>query len=180
MFIFCRKIAGRLGGSESLTFYQQPLKQNFNFCYINCLKNYMVNRVDYLLQNKKTEMFVNNEIYVIHPENQFCNLPNGTDSSEVQTKSNILEFINSTYPKQKYLSLIFNPLVQRNMINDELYFIPYPDIHIADFCVFLNNKFGKVETTNNKLIKFCKYLQSLKFKFPKVSVKNPVAQKYLC
>jgi len=125
-------------------------------------------------------MFVNNEIYVIHPENQLCGVSHGTNGSEDQTKSAVVEFINTTYPKQKYLLLIFNPLVRLNMINDDLYFEAYPDIHIADFCVFLNNKFGKIENTNNRVIKLCKYLQSNKLKFPKVSVKNPVAQKYLC
>ena len=84
------------------------------------------------------------------------------------------------YPKQKFLTLVFDILITNNLIDENLYFIPFQQVHIADFCTFLNNNFGKLNSTDGKYIKLCKYFQNLNLKFPKVGIKNPVAQKYLC
>jgi hypothetical protein len=90
-----------------------------------------------------------------------------------------MDFIAKTYPKQKYLPLVFSILEKHNLIDDNLFFIPF-QLHVADVCAFLNNRFGKILTTDLRYIKLCKFLQSHKIKFPKISIKNPVAQKYLC
>jgi len=175
--LYYRKLAGRLGGAKSIDFYQQPLKQNYHFCYINSIKNYIINTIDTLLQGKNTTMFANNELYVIHPENISCVTSEPHHKSK---KHNVLEFIQTMYPKQKFLSLVFEPLVRLQLIDDDLYFTHPLPIHVADFASFLNNKFSKNVPNSNKFIKLCKYLNTLNLKFPKVGIKNPMAQKYLC
>jgi len=123
-------------------------------------------------------MFVNSEIFVIHLESQPCG-GGQTSTNEQKVKHKVLGFVQSMYPKQKFLPLIFDSIVQMNLINDKMYFTDHPHVHVADFCSFINNRFGKNEVAP-KFIKLCKYLQSLDLRFPKAAVKNPLAQKYLC
>ena len=119
-------------------------------------------------------MFYNNLIYVIHQQNDSC------IESNVQIKSDaVTDFISKTYPKQKLLPLVFNIIEKQNLIDENLFFIEFPSIHVADVCSFFNNRFGKIQTTDSGYIKLCKYLQSRQIKLPKVGLKNPVAQKYL-
>jgi len=124
-------------------------------------------------------MFVNKDIYVIHQENHPCGL-SATGVEHQKTKHKVLDFVRSMYPKQKFLLLIFEPLVQLELINDKLYFTDHPQVHVADFCTFINNRFGKNDNVPSKFVKLCKYLQSQDLRFPKVAIKNPLAQKYLC
>lgn len=121
-------------------------------------------------------MFYQQEKFVIHKKNQPCELAeNTTISSSLHTE--IDNFIKDTYPKQKYMSLIFNILQNHNVINENLYFKLF-NIHIADFCSFINNKFcKKIEGENLKL---CKHLQKNNIKLPRVSIKNTLAQRFLC
>lgn len=180
LILILRKIAPRLGGKAFVDFYQEPVKQNFHFCYINCNKNYIINCVEHLFKGNRTTMFFGNDRFVIHKVDKFCtalqNQPETIDSG----KDSILDFITTTYPKQKYLPLLFKQLIKKEFINNDLYFEQHPNIHIADFCTFINNKFGKPEKTDPKFLKLCKYLQAQHVKLPKISIKNPVAQKYLC
>jgi hypothetical protein len=175
---FYRKLQARLGGKEILQFYQEPLKQNFNFCYINCNKNYLINKIDRLFQGEKATMFSNSEKYIIHKIDEPCGLTNAETSASPH--QNVLDFIKETYPKQKYLCLVFDIINKHHLFDDNLFCIPFPNIHIADICSFLLNRFGKNDTTDSRYIKFCKFLQKKGIKLPKISIKNPVAQKYLC
>jgi hypothetical protein len=128
-------------------------------------------------------MFVNKDIYSIHLLNQPCCLPEknlltSSDNPDVQKQMN--QFLLDNYPKQKFLNIVFNMLVKKNLINEDLFFESFSTIHIADFCSFINNRFDKNDKPNSRLIKLCKYLQSKKIKFPIVCIKNPNARKYLC
>jgi len=127
-------------------------------------------------------MFSNGEKFIIHKENESCGLTT-IDSEISETHSpqqNVMEFIKETYPKQKYLSLIFTIIEKHHLFDDNLFCNAFPNIHIADICSFFLNRFGKMENTDNRYIKFCKFLQKKGIKLPKISIKNPVAQKYLC
>ncbi len=123
-------------------------------------------------------MFSNNTVFVIHPKNKPCGqqLKNSSDTLNDQ----VFEFIKNTYPKQKYLAMVFKILQPLNLIDNNLFFTSFPNIHVADFCSFINNKFEKNGATDQKFIKLCKYLRSKQIKFPKIAIKNPVAQKYVC
>jgi len=125
-------------------------------------------------------MFTNKTIYVIHQENQPCGLTSSASTSEQKVSKKVMDFVRSMYPKQKFLSLVFESILQLNLIDDKMYFIGHPHVHVADFCSFINNRFGKNDDIPVKFIKLCKHLQSQGIRFPKVSIKNPVAQKYLC
>lgn len=46
--------------------------------------------------------------------------------------------------------------------------------------MFINNKFFKEKKIDPKFVKMCKWFQNNNIRFPKSSVKNPWAQKYLC
>ncbi len=168
----------RLGGNEVLNFYQEPIKQNYNFCYINTNKNYLINYVNHLFQGQKATMFSNNETWVIHQANKLC----GQDkkpSQQNDVRTEVMQYLKSTFPKQKHLPLVFNILFKHDLIDTNFYFVPVP-LHFADVCTFINNRFGKIDATDMSYIKLCKYLHSRKIKFPKIAIKNPVAQKYLC
>jgi len=123
-------------------------------------------------------MFSNNTVFVIHPKNKPCGqqLKNSSDTLNDQ----VFEFIKNTYPKQKYLAMVFKILQPLNLIDNNLFFTSFPNIHVADFCSFINNKFEKNGGTDHKFIKLCKFLRSKQIKFPKIAIKNPVAQKYVC
>jgi len=166
-----------------LSFYQEPLKQNYHFCYINCNKNYLINQIDLLLKGKRVVMFSNNEKFVIHKLDEPCGHTGDNDidinSSDLSSQHYVITFIKETYPKQKYLTLAFAILEKHNLFDTNLFCIPYPNMHIADICSFFLNRFGKEDKTDSRYIKFCKFLQKKGIKIPRISIKNPVAQKYL-
>lgn len=184
---FCRKLQPRLGGSEILAFYNRIEKFNFRFLYINCAKNYLINCVDQLLLPSSTTpwavtMFANQKVYVIHEENELCrdnqqNQKELTTTTDVQREINL--FLAQTYPKNKTLPMVFQILSKRNIINDDLFFTDFPQLHVADICTFLNNRFGEKQKINSGLVKFCKYIKNLGIKIPKIAIKNPVALKLL-
>jgi hypothetical protein len=158
-----------------MSFYQEPLRYQYNFMYINCMKNYLINCVDNLLQNKNTTMYYNKTKFIIHPVNKPCNLSSLPTSNNIE--SQIKNFIENSYPKNKMIYLVFNVLTKNKLINDDLFFVQFPNIHVADFCSFLLNRFGKKEKTDLNLLKLCKYLKN--YTFPKIALKNPVAIDYL-
>jgi hypothetical protein len=178
----CRKLAPQLGGPELLTFYQQPERHNYNWCYINNNKNFVINCVEQLLVNKPATMFVNHNLFIIHPVNQKCK----TELPQLETKTvpfqqQITDFIQLYYPKQKFMNFVFNILTKHKLLNEDLLFIDFPDIHVADFCSQINNPFNKSKKKNNsKLYKLFKHLRQKKIKFPVVCIKNPSAQTFLC
>jgi hypothetical protein len=177
-----RKLLHRLGGTSILSFFSLPVKYNYHFCYINCNKNYIINCVEKLFSEGKTIMFANQEQFTIHKSNAYCgplnnkNLTSNT-SNMILTECN--DLVTHSYPKNKILPIIIKTLTNHNMINKDLFFNTFPNIHIVDFLSFINNKFGKTENTENNMIKLCKYLNNNQIKFPKISIKNPVARKLL-
>jgi hypothetical protein len=183
-FFSFRKFIPRLGGLPALQFFQEIPQHRYNFLYINCQRNYLINTVDNLFRGQATTMFLNQQIYVIHLKNKPCAISaaaSGTsDGPGLHVDPQIMDFLRSTYSKQKYLPYVFNILGAHALFDKHLFFTKYQNIHIADFCAFLNNSFGKPTTTEARFLKLCKYLQSLKIKLPKIAVKNPVAVKYLC
>jgi hypothetical protein len=50
----------RLGGPETLDFYQSVQKANYHFAYVNSARNYIINRVENLFNaNQQAIMFAN-------------------------------------------------------------------------------------------------------------------------
>jgi hypothetical protein len=137
----------------------------------------MVNCIEKLFQGQHCTMLFNNVLFTIHPKNQTCQKSQQLESNSINTKTS--ELISSLYPKNKSLHLLFNILLNHQLINDELFFVDFPSIHIADFCSFVNNRFSKKEQVKSEFIKLCKYLQQKNLKFPRISIKNPIAQKML-
>jgi hypothetical protein len=123
-------------------------------------------------------MFSNGEKYIIHKVDEPCGLTN-EELSETPHQT-VMDFIRNTYPKQKFLSLVFKIIEKHNIFDENLFCVPFPNIHVADICSFFLNRFGKHETTDTRYIRFCKFLQKKGIKLPKISLKNPVAQRYLC
>lgn len=164
-----------MGGPEVLNFYQEPIRYNYNFLYINCNKNYLINCVDQLLLGKETTMFANQEKYIIHKSNATCSDLSDNNTTDAEVYS----FLNSIYPKQKHLKLIFKLLLKHNLINADLNFKSFPNIHVADFCSFITNPFGDDQKINPNIKRLCKYLQSLGLNFPKCAIKNKHALKLL-
>jgi len=157
----------------------------FHFLYINCQKNYLINRVDQLFRGTGATMYIQKQIYVIHPVHQSCS-PNtenksiNSSDSSTSIQHNIETFLHTTFPKQKYLPLVFSILHPHHLFNAQMFFHDFKNIHIADFISFMINPFGKPDSTDQKFVRVVKYLQSKHIVLPKVAVKNPVAAKYLC
>ena len=140
--------------------------------------------MEQLFFNKPVKMFANNTVYVIHNENESCDTSSLTDDNTNQSniQHEIESFLSQSYPKNKTLPLVFQILVKRNLINDDLFFHNFPDIHIADFCSFLLNKFvnkNSKSNHNSSMIKLCKYIKAENIKIPKIAIKNPVANKLI-
>ncbi len=165
-----------MGGPEALEFFQSVQKANFHFAYVNSARNYIINKVENLFnENQQAIMFANKQTFLIHPSEQDCS--HVQESSEDERNHVVLDFILSTYPKQKYLKLVANILEKHELVNSDLFFSNFPDIHLADFCSFINNRFDKRK--NVRLFELCKFIQSKNIRFPKVCIKNPRANKFL-
>jgi hypothetical protein len=132
-----------------------------------------------LLNEKPVIMFSNNEKFIIHKNDESCKSSQTQEENPNDSfQSAVIEFIKNTYPKQKYLTLVFKIMNTHNLIDANLFFIAFPNLHVADVCAFFNNRFDK--NIDSRFIKFCKFLRQKKIRFPKVAIKNPIAQKYVC
>jgi hypothetical protein len=176
-----QKLKNRLGGNKVFEFWQESDRYNYHFCYINCNRNYLINNIEQLFLGNQATMFATQQKFIIHRDNESCE--QDSDNKIVVTSNvindNVYEYLNQTFPKNKNIHLVFKILLKHNLIDDTLFFSNFKNIHIADFCSFINNRFGKKETTNVNMVKLCKYLNNLKIRFPKISIKNPVAQNML-
>jgi hypothetical protein len=131
------------------------------------------------LNEKPVIMFSNKEKFIIHKNDESCKSSQTQEENPNDSlQSAVIEFIKNTYPKQKYLTLVFKIMNTHNLIDANLFFIAFPNLHVADVCAFFNNRFDK--NIDSRFIKFCKFLRQKKIRFPKVAIKNPIAQKYVC
>lgn len=176
---FFRKLYSRLGGAKALTFYQVNEWQNYHFAYINSKKNYLINNSDVLLDGHSTTMFYQNQVFTIHPQEKPCGQPT-TSPLPSSLAESIHHFLQTNYPKQKLLTLVFDPLIQKDLINENFYFKINENVHIIDFIRWLNNRFDKNEKPPNPLKPIIKTLQIEKIRFPHACVLNPVAKRLLC
>ena len=184
-----RKLAPRLGGNAVLDFYQKPFRSNYHWAYINTAKCYLINCIETLFQTDKTgaaTMFVNDTVYVIHPADELCvkadanaSASSNISSDNVSIQDKMNEFFLTAYPKNKILPLVFKNIVAKQLVDHDLFFVKYPSVHVADFCSFINNKFGKESSSNVTYIKLCKFLKAQAIKFPHIIVKNPIARPLL-
>lgn len=182
-YYIMKKLQHRLGGQQIMNFWQEPPRFNYNFSYINCNKNYVINYVNNLFLGKTATMFANNKKFVIHSEDELCDSISNTNEQNTQQESSIehdiKEYLSNAYPKSKNLFLVSKIFIQNELLNSNLFFKKFPNIHLADFFAYINNKFDKQKETNTPMIKFCKYLQKEKIKLPRIVIKNPNAQKLL-
>lgn len=175
---FYRKLYTRLGGPDVLEFYNSVPKANFNFAYVNNTRNYIINRVQDLLGDTQcATMFANKEVFVIHRADQDCSQPSES-GEETSSNTAVSDFIIVNYPKQRFLKIVATILEKNNLVNSDLFFESFPQIHVADFIAFINNRFDKKE--NVSLTKLCKFMQTKRIKFPQICIKNGRAKKYLC
>lgn len=177
-FFFSRKLYRRLGGTLALKFYENNPWQNYHFAYINSKKNFLINQVDLLFEGGLVNMFAQNQIFSIHPANIICG--QSTSSSTNSLTNSLQEFLKTNYPKQKLLTLIFEPLLEKNLINNNLYFTVDNNVHIVDFIRFLNNRFEKNDKPPTHLKLLVKTLQQENIRFPVTCVNNPLAKRLLC
>ena len=182
IFLLRRKFQPRLGDKAILDFYREIPQLQFHFLYINNQKNYLINCVDNLFHGKPATMYANSTVFVIHPHKKPCASNTAVDTSNAvdTVDQQILSFLQTSYPKQKHLPLMFNILRPHTLFDEHLFFKQFKNIHIADFISFILNRFCKLDTTDSRFIKLCKYLQSLNIRLPKIVVKNPLVHKYLC
>jgi hypothetical protein len=123
-------------------------------------------------------MFSNGEKFTIHKVDEPCGL---TKEEIFETPQlNVMEFIRDTYPKQKFLLVVFAIIEKHKLFDENLFCVQFPKIHVADICSFFLNRFGKHETTDSRYIKFCQFIHKKGIILPKIGIKNPVAQRYLC
>lgn len=125
-------------------------------------------------------MFLNGEKFIIHKVDEPCRLTDAESLDQPLLQQTVKAFIKETYPKQKYILLAFNILEKYNLFDENLFCVAFPNIHLADICSFFLNPFHKLNTKDSRYIKFCRFLQKKGVKLPKISIKNPLAQKYLC
>jgi hypothetical protein len=177
--VLYRKKYNDLGGKEALTFYKNNKNRNFHFAYLNSKQRFLINNCDLLFDGITTEMFVQNQIFTIHLKSEYCSPPTPA-SRAVSLKDSIFAFIHTHFPKHKFLTLAFLPLIEKNFINENLYFQQDENVHIVDFIRWLNNKFDKKEKPPPYLKMIIKNLQMEKIRFPLACVQNPLAKRLLC
>jgi len=175
-YYIMKKIQPRIGNSTKVfNFFNEVVKMNFHFIYINSNKNYMINCVEKLFSGECTTMFLNDQVFKIHKATKFCTKerPKEIDNDLSALHVKVKEFLDLVYPKNKVIFVAFKILISNNLINDNLFFKEFPNLHIADFSSMLNNRFAKKEQMDPKLLKLCKYLQNKGIRLPKICVKNP-------
>lgn len=178
-YYILKKLQNRLGGQKVFEFWQESNRYNYHFCYINCNRNYLINNVDQLFLGNQATMFASQQKFIIHKADETCDSQNKTILQPNVIDTDVFEYLKQSYPKNKNIHIVFQILLKHNLIDENLFFVNFEHIHIADFCSFINNRFGKKEKTNVNIIKLCKYFNSLKLRFPKIAIKNPVAQTML-
>ena len=150
------------------------------FCYINTQRGYLINCIEKLFANQPTQMFYQNTIYVIHTADSVCQPPNRLSNDTTDSLNDTVnQFVSTYYPKNRFIALVFNVLLNHNLITKDLFFDQFPTIHIVDFASFIQNKFGDKHKIDPFMLKLLKSLQSQHIKFPRIAIKNPVAKKYL-
>ena len=174
-----RKIAKRLGGNSVLDFFHQVPKNAHHFLYINNSKHYLINQIDLLFSKSTVTMFAENKTFVIHQQGVECCCEKTSIETDM-TSTQLEDYISHSYPKQKFLKIIANILVKKDLLNSDLYFIDNEKVHVADFISFIINRFDKNNKPDARIVKLCKTLAHKNVKFPNVSIKNPQAKKLLC
>lgn len=182
-YLIMSKIYLRLGGLDILKFFQNVPKGNFNFCYINNKRNYVINKVDsfFIRPHETIKMFSGSQEYVIHLSTELCRSSNPEDNhiTTQNIKLEIEQILQTMYPKQKYLTIVTNILIKNGAINNDLYLVDSPNLHIIDFFRFINNTFDKNIKPDAHMLQLCKQLQRKRIKFPIACIKNPIARKYI-
>ena len=125
-------------------------------------------------------MFAQNQIFSIHLKNQPCSPSTSTLSLSDSLTNSINDFLKTNFPKQKFLGIIFDPLIKKNLITPNFYFSFDPKVHIIDFTKWINNKFYKNDNPPPHLKSVIKHLQVEKIQFPVSCVQNPLAKRLLC
>lgn len=176
------KIYMRMGGLNVLNFYHNAPKFNFQFLYINSKKNYLINNVQQLFDRTCTNvtMFTNQQEFVIHPLDQLCGPSDSTNNPAQSISSDVNDLLLTLYPKQKSLHLVTKSLLKKNALDQDLCFRDEPNVHLADFLRFINNKFDKSEKPETQMLRLCKQLQLHNIRFAYACIKNPIAKRYLC
>jgi hypothetical protein len=124
-------------------------------------------------------MFVQNTIFTIHPADRPCGQPPSIQETSSLTDS-IRAFLKTNYPKQKLLQLVFDTLLQKDLINDDLYFKGHENVHIIDFIRYILNRFDRNDKPNPNIKHLLKTLQLNNVRLPNACVNNPIAKKILC
>ncbi len=180
-YLIMSKIYLRLGGIDVLKFFQNVPKGNFNFCYINNKRNYVINKIDsfFTRPHENIKMFASKQEYVIHLSTELCGTSNSEDNNITNIKLEVEKLLHTLYPKQKYLTIVTNILIKKEAINSDLYLKDNPNLHIIDFIRFINNTFDKNFKPDANMLQLCKQFQRKQIKFPIACIKNPVAKKYI-
>jgi len=81
----------------------------------------------------------------------------------------------------KLLPIVFDILIDNNMINDQFYFVDHPEVHILDFIRYINNRFTpENDKPPIQISKLLKSFSSLGVRLPQACVLNQTARKYIC
>ena len=95
----------RLGGPEALDFFQSVQKANYHFADVNSARNFIINRAENMFNDTRWAiLFANKQTFLIHDAEQDCS--QSLSSTEEKVNTAISDFIQSTYPKQKYLKIL--------------------------------------------------------------------------
>jgi hypothetical protein len=177
-----KQIYMRLGGKDVIDFYQQQPKFNFQFMYVNSITHYLIYNCQQIFDRKLKDvtMYTNGQRFIIHLSNTTCGTSKTKDEPIQNISSDVDNLVTILYPKQKSLFLVTKLLLKHNTINQDLYFLDEPSVHLADFLRFLNNRFDKNIKPNVHILKLCKIFQSKSIRLPNACIKNPLAKKYLC
>jgi hypothetical protein len=133
----------------------------------------MLHQVNRLLSRLPTVMFSDERLFTVHDSQHPC----GREALQIPAEQAVLDAVSSRWPKQKQWISFFKPVLKHDLIDENLFFKD-PQVHVLDFCSFLNNSFP-TPTPDPKMIKLFKLLQHKGIRAAKIAVKNKTAQKYL-
>lgn len=126
-------------------------------------------------------MFSQNTLFTIHLSTELCGQPSTTQAPSYPLRESVKLFLSNNYPKMKLLPIVFDILIDNNMINDQFYFVDHPEVHILDFIRYINNRFTpENDKPPIQISKLLKSFSSLGVRLPQACVLNQTARKYIC
>lgn len=158
-------------------FIKQPIPR-YRISYLNPCREYIITDCHALLSDSISTMFFDKKVYIIHSQNDLCQVNKDSLAPITSLDNQLNDFIEG-YKKTRIVKIIIN--IMRPYITDNLLIVlPKHNywMHLSDFISILQNPLSSTRLSSNQ-IRFFKTLKSMKTSFPQICILNKNIRKML-